>query len=48
MGEVFGSPYYMENDSIFEFFGGNLLMYNMCRWACLWILHPHLFHTLFE
>ena len=20
MGEVFGSPYYMENDSIFEFF----------------------------
>ena len=22
MGEVFSSPYYMENDSIFEFFGG--------------------------
>ena len=31
-----------------NFLGGNLLMYNICRWACLWILHPHIFHTLFE
>ena len=31
-----------------NFFEGNLLLYNIYRWTCLWILHPYLFNTLFE